>query len=214
MCILSFAQRFPNCWMLKVFMLLFYKYLCNGQYHRGLCVCMLWTTSPRYLRACCGFTACLSPPLEYENEISLVTCISWAGYGRSDGCHFGDWVIKGLWLLPCFFLGHVFWVRQLTCYRMLKQSCGEVHGVTSLQPGKWVIWEVNPLASDKPSDNRVNNSQLTTSWITRLWLQAHMDQWVNQQWSLYHQLSRSIWTLTPCALQECSVHCGADGEEP
>ena len=152
MCILSFAQRFPNCWMLKVFMLLFYKYLCNGQYHRGLCVCMLWTTSPRYLRACCGFTACLSPPLEYENEISLVTCISWAGYGRSDGCHFGDWVKKGLWLLPCFFLGHVFWVRQLTCYRMLKQSCGEVHGVTSLQPGKWVIWEVNPLASDKPSD--------------------------------------------------------------
>lgn len=117
MCILSFAQRFPNCWMLKVFMLLFYKYLCNGQYHRGLCVCMLWTTSPRYLRACCGFTACLSPPLEYENEISLVTCISWAGYGRSDGCHFGDWVIKGLWLLPCFFLGHVFWVRQLTCYK-------------------------------------------------------------------------------------------------
>lgn len=115
MCILSFTQRFPSCWILKVFMLLFHKYHCSGQYHGGLCVYMLWTTSPRHLRACCGFTACLSPPLEYE--INLVTCISQTGHGRSDVCDFGDWVIKGLRLLPFFFLGHVFWIRQLTCYK-------------------------------------------------------------------------------------------------
>lgn len=41
------------------------------------------------------FRSCASAPLECE--LGLATLCSVAEYDRSDGCHFKEWVIKGLW---------------------------------------------------------------------------------------------------------------------